>query len=161
MSKISGLKKGDIVKIKFMEMRDIVNLNKKDKKPRRSYQVISEWELGSNILAFTYGGDFIVKEDAPASGKDQNLCVLNHLDGGDFEIAECIIESIQLVDAAQRFISDDHKVAIIVTENDIYINGEKLINTDEDKHLDNFVNLVERYLTNKAINNSLKGGLDA
>lgn len=157
MSKICGLKKGDIVRIKFVEMRDLVGKKTVGKKTGRSYNLISEWDLGANILAFTYGGDFLVKEDSPLPSKDQVLCLLNHLDGGEFEVPEEIIDSIQVVDAALRFISEEHKVAIIVTDTDMFINGEKLSNNDDGKFLDDFHNLIERYLTNKAINNSLKG----
>ena len=160
MSKISGLKKGDIVRIRFKEMRDIVGTKKISKRNNKSYAMISEWDLGANILAFTYGGDFLVKDDSPSLGKAQVITLLNHLDGGEFEVPEEIVESLEVVDAAQRFISEEHKLAIILNDNDIYINGEKLSNDGDDKHLDKFTNLIERYLANKIINSSL-GSRDA
>ena len=158
MSKFSGIKKGDIVRIKFLEMRDLVKVRSRSpaKRTGAHYQMISEWDLGANILAFTYGGDFLVKQDAPQSGKAQELEVVNHLDGGEFEIPEEIIDSIEIVDAAHRFVSEEHKLALIMTDNDLFINGTRLENNDDDKFLDDFVTFIERYVTNRAINNSIK-----
>jgi hypothetical protein len=156
MNKISGVKKGDIVRIKFKDMRDIVNTKETNKRNHKTYTIVSEWELGANILAFTYGGDFLVKEDAPSANKDQSLELVNHLDGGEFDVPERIIDSLEIVDAAHRFVSEEHKVAMIMTETDIFINGVKVENCDDGKFLDDFVKFAERYLTTKAINNSLK-----
>jgi hypothetical protein len=153
MSKICGFKKGDVIRVKFIDMRDIV----KKKSKNKSYNLISEWELGANILAFTYGGDFLVKEDAPPSGKDQVLEVLNHLDGGSFDIPEEIVDSIQLLDVSNKFVSEDHHLSLTQIDDTIYINGERLENTDEDKHLDNFITFIEKYLMQRAIENSIKG----
>lgn len=153
MSKIAGLKKGDIARIKFKEMRDIVSLRSKN----ASYALINEWDLGANILAFTYGGDFLIKEDVTnASNKDQVLELINHLDGGTFDIPDEAIEKLEIVDAAAKFISEEHNLILVMSENDLFINGEKLENNKEDKHLDNFVLFIEKYLMNKVVNASLK-----
>lgn len=153
MSKISGFKKGDVVRIKFIEMRDIVKMKSKNK----SYNLISEWELGANILAFTYGGDFLVKVDAPSSNNDQVLEVLNHLDGGSFDIPDEIVSSIELLDVANKFVSEDHNLSLTQIDDVIYVNGEKLENTGDDKHLDNFISFIEKYLMQRAIDSSIKG----
>ena len=153
MSKISGFKKGDIARIKFIEIRDIVKLKSK----KKSYNLISEWELGANILAFTYGGDFLVKEDSPSSSNDQVLEVLNHLDGGSFDVPEEIVSSIELLDVANKFVSEDHNLSLTQMDDVIYVNGEKLENTQDDKHLDNFISFIEKYLMQRAIDNSIKG----
>jgi hypothetical protein len=156
MSRFAGIKKGDIVRVKFIEMRDLVGV-KGTTKSRKSYQLVGEWELGANILAFTYGGDFLVKKDFPDNaGPKETLELLNHLDGGEFDIAQEIVATIDVVDAAHKFVSEDHKLCMIMTDSELLINGEKIINTDDDKHLDLFVQFVERYLTSKAINDSLK-----
>lgn len=161
MGKFDGIKKGDIVRIKFVEMRDFVGV-KGTNRHGKSYQLISEWELGSNILAFTYGGDFLVKKDFPDNGTSKDtLELLNHLDGGEFDIHEEIVEKIEVVDVAHRFVSEEHKLCMLLSDGELLINGEKLSNTDDDKHLDNFVKFVERYLTSKAINESLKGSPNA
>jgi hypothetical protein len=39
----------------------------------------------------------------------------------------------------------------------IFVNGEKLENTGDDKHLDNFISFIEKYLTQRAIDISIKG----
>ena len=153
MSKISGFKKGDIVRIRFIEIRDIVKLKSK----KKSYNLISEWELGANILAFTYGGDFLVKEDSPSSNNDQVLEVLNHLDGGSFEVPEEIVSSIELLDVTNKFVSEDHNLSLTQMDDVIYINGEKLENTGDGKHLDNYISFIEKYLMQRAIDNSIKG----
>lgn len=154
MSKISGIKKGDIVRIKFIDLKDIVSKKSKNS----SYRLIAEWELGSNILAFTYGGDFLVKEDAPDSSKDQVLDLSNHLDSGTFDVPEEIIASLEIIEASNKFTSEDHNLVITQVENKLFINGEELSNTDEDKHLDNFVSFIERYLIGRAIENSINKG---
>lgn len=154
MSKISGVKKGDIVRIKFIDLKDIV----KKKSKNASYSLISEWELGSNILAFTYGGDFLVKEDAPDSSKDQVLDLVNHLDSGTFDVPEDIIASLEIIEASNKFVSEDHNLVITQIDNKLFLNGEELSNTDEHKHLDNFVSFIERYLMARAIENSINKG---
>ena len=154
MSKISGIKKGDIVRIKFIDLKDIV----KKKNKKASYSLISEWELGSNILAFTYGGDFLVKEDAPDSSKDQVLDLVNHLDSGTFDAPEEIIASLEIIEASNKFVSEDHNLVITHIEGKLFVNGEELSNTDENKHLDNFVSFIERYLMARAIENSINKG---
>lgn len=153
MSKISGFKKGDVVRIKFIEMRDIVKMKSKNK----SYNLISEWELGANILAFTYGGDFLVKVDSPSFNNDQVLEVLNHLDGGSFDVPEEIVSSIELLDVANKFVSEDHNLSLTQIDDIVYVNGEKLENTGDDKHLDNFISFIEKYLMQRAIDSSIKG----
>jgi hypothetical protein len=153
MSKISGLKKGDIARIKFKEMKDIVAMRSKNS----SYALITEWELGANILAFTYGGDFLVKEDVTnASNKEQVLELINHLDGGVFDIPDEVVDKLEIIDAAAKFVSEDHNMILVMSENDLFINGERLENSKEDKHLDNFVTFIEKYLMNRVVNTSLK-----
>lgn len=154
MSKISGVKKGDIVRIKFVDMKTLIG-TKTTTSRGTTVRLIGEWELGSNILAFTYGGDFLVKEDSPDMSKKQVLELVNHLDGDTFDVPEQFIHSLQIVDAAAKFISTDHNIALVMIDNDIFINGDRLENTDDDKHLDNFTNFIERYLVNKAIENSI------
>ena len=153
MGKISGFKKGDVVRIKFIDMRDIVKMKSKNK----SYNLISEWELGANILAFTYGGDFLVKSDSPSFNNDQVLEVLNHLDGGSFDVPEEIISSIELLDVANKFVSEDHNLSLTQIDDAVYVNGEKLENIGDDKHLDNFISFIEKYLMQRAIDSSIKG----
>lgn len=154
MSKLSGIRKGDIVRIKFVDLKALINTKVKSK----SYRLISEWELGANIMAFAYGGDFLVKEDAPDISKDQNLSLINHLDGGEFDVPEEIVASIELIDASNRFVSEDHNLVITQMDSTLFLNGEELKNTDEHKHLDNFVSFIERYLMNRAIENSISKG---
>ena len=151
MSKITGIKKGDIVRVKFVDLKEIVTKKSKN----GSYTLINEWELGSNIMAFVYGGDFLVKQDAPDASKNQVLELVNHLDSGTFDIPEEIISSIEVIEASNKFISEDHNLVITQVENNIFINGEELRNTDSTKHLDNFISFVERYLMNRAIENSI------
>jgi hypothetical protein len=153
MSKIVGLKKGDIARIKFKEMREIVALRSKNK----SYALINEWDIGSNILAFTYGGDFLIKEDVTSSSnKDEILELVNHLDGGAFDAPDEIIDTIEIVDSAGKFLSEDHNLILVMSDSDLFINGEKLENTKEEKSLDNFLVFIEKYLMNRVINASLK-----
>lgn len=153
MSKIAGLRKGDIARIKFKEMREIVALRSKNK----SYSLINEWDLGSNILAFTYGGDFLIKEDVTSSpNKDEILELINHLDGGSFDAPDEIIDTLEIIDAAGKFVSEEHNLILVMSDNDLFINGEKLENTKEEKLLDNFLIFVEKYLMNRAVNASLK-----
>jgi hypothetical protein len=153
MSKISGLKKGEIVRIKFKEMRDIVSMRSKNK----SYALIGEWDLGSNVLAFTYGGDFLIKEDVTqAANKEEVLELINHLDGGTFDIPDEVVDTLEIIDAAAKFVSEEHNLILVMSENDLFINGEKLENNKEEKLLDNFVIFVEKYLMNRVVNASLK-----
>jgi hypothetical protein len=157
MSKIAGLKKGEIVRIKFKEMRDIVSLRSKNK----SYALINEWDLGSNILAFTYGGDFLIKEDVTCSpNKEEVLELINHLDGGAFDIPDEVVDTLEIIDAAAKFVSEEHNLILVMSENDLFINGEKLENNKEDNLLDNFVIFVEKYLMNRVVNASLKDADD-
>lgn len=154
MSKISGVKKGDIVRIKFVDMKTLISV-KHITSRGNTVRLIGEWELGSNILAFTYGGDFLVKEDAPDLSKKQVIELVNHLDGDTFDVPDEFIDTLQIVDAAAKFVSTDHNIALVMIDSDIFINGDKLENTEENKHLDNFTSFIERYLVNKAIENSI------
>jgi len=152
MSKISGLKKGEIARVKFKNIKDIVSMKSKTK----SYALVSEWELGANILAFTYGGDFLIKENVTsAANKEEVLELVNHLDGGSFDVPEEIIDTIEIVEASAKFISEDHNLILVMSESDLFINGEKLNNTGEEKLLDNFLSFMEKYLMNRAVNASL------
>ena len=152
MSKISGLKKGEIVRIRFKNIRDIVATKSKNK----SHAMISGWELGSNVLAFTYGGDFLIKEDVTsASNKEEALELVNHLDGGSFDIPDEIIDTLEIIEASAKFLSEDHNLILVMSESDLFINGEKLENGKEDKLLDNFLIFIEKYLMNRAVNASL------
>jgi len=161
MSKFLGIKRGDIVRIKFVEMRKFIGV-KGTSQRGRSYQLVSEWELGSNILAFTYGGDFLVKKDFPENGSvKDSLELMNHLDSGEFEIYEELVETIEVIDVAHKFVSEDHKLCMVLCDNELIINGEKLSNTDDSKNLDDFVKFIERYLTSRAIDQSLKGNSGA
>jgi hypothetical protein len=119
--------------------------------------LIGEWDLGSNVLAFTYGGDFLIKEDVTqAANKEEVLELINHLDGGTFDIPDEVVDTLEIIDAAAKFVSEEHNLILVMSENDLFINGEKLENNKEEKLLDNFVIFVEKYLMNRVVNASLK-----
>ena len=153
MSKFAGVKKGDVVRLKFLPLNELVKV--KDKSA--SHSIINHWNLGSNVLAYVYGGDFLVREDVKITVSQGNILELsNHLDGEDFDVPEDLVESITIVDVTTKFISEKHNLVIVNSNDAIYINGEALTNTDDDMLLDKFLSFAEQIIINKAVENSLK-----
>lgn len=175
MFKKLGIKKGDIVNIKFKPVIDIVKSEKMTFKSADERYAISD-----NFVAFNIGGDFLVHKVNLNDVDDEHITVINHLDSNfsdQMYVYEEVVDSIQVVDDSEnRFISPEHNLCVIRIDNDLVINGTRLVANEEAKKeehdrlmrrqgkSDPYVNqaekllkLFEDFITDNAVNKSLKG----
>ncbi len=171
-TKFDGIKEGDIVRIKFKSMSDIT----KYKKITGKLQYLSEYDIGGNINALLTGGDYVVVSMSEPSAPTPYMTIDNHHDGGVFSVYEEMIETIETIEVANKFLSETHGVLIIQVEDKLYINGELLQNnsqgifnlkaikslggvpaSDEEEigELDQFTQFMEKWLVAKAFEGSL------
>ena len=161
MSKFNGIKEGDVVRIKFRSMQDIT----KEMKMTTKLQYLSEYDIGTNINALMLGGDFVVICAKEAQAKtDAHIEIDNHHDGGSFHAHEEIIDTIEAIEVANKFVSDEHGIIMIQVADKIYINGELLENQEDEqfldesekKQLDKFTAFMEKYVIAAAFEGSLE-----
>lgn len=155
----NGIEEGSVIKVKFKSLVEIT----KDMKMSNTLNCMGEYEIGGNINLLILGGDFIVVDiDGLKNTQSKFIEIENHLDGGTFSIYEELVESIEIVDVANKFVSVDHGILMIQVDDKLYINGEVLDNGDpnwphtERDHLDKFMKFMETFMISRAF----EGGLD-
>lgn len=115
--------KQDVVRIKFKTIDTIMRESK-----RAFHDTEEYYHLGDNVKAILQGGDFVVKEEVQMDDESGYITVQNHLDHNySLDIHDEMVESIELVQDAERFISNDHGLIVIRVEDEMYINGQPLI----------------------------------
>lgn len=164
MSKIKELnpQKGDVVKIKFKSVNQIVQENIE----KKSFHDIEEYyNIQDNIKAYIAGGDFLVEGTVTTESGFENdpyISVKNHFDTSyDFPIHESAIETISIVEAAEVFISNDLKLIAVRIGNEMFINGHPMIwDESKDKNQPNnnrkLVRMMERFITDLAVQDSFE-----
>lgn len=128
MSKLSELKpdKNEVVKIKFKSFDELLKLGYHFHDSEETYK------LGQNFKAYQAGGFFLVGDGYTKEEDDEYIIVRNHLDNNyNFYIYEEVIESIEIVQDAEKFESFDHKVLVVRVEDELYINGHPVIWNEE------------------------------
>ena len=153
-----GIEKGSIVRIKFKTIQEIIA----NQKMTGASVLLHDYEIGGNILALTLGGDFVVICDEEKDAQQEAFVEIdNHHDGGTFYAYADIIETIEVIDVTNKFVSEDHGIIMIQVEDKIYINGELLHNgspnldpEDRDKEK-RFLSFMEKYVVSKAFEDSL------
>lgn len=170
--------KGEVVRIKFKSINDIILAS------GCSFSDTSDnYELGDNFKALLVGGDFLVvlEIDETSFTRDINenfIKVLNHLDNGHhFAVYDNMIESISMVEDAEKFVSTDHNLIVVRVGNDLYINGVSLLGNEEEERAEHnrimkraidkteyenknrkLLSIFENYITDLAVRDSLRGG---
>lgn len=153
--------KGDVIRIKFKSINKIVEENITSK----SFHEIEEYyHIQNNIKAYIAGGDFLV-DGAICNDEDFEtdpyIEVKNHLDSNySFSIHESVIESIEIADAAETFMSNDLKLVAVRIGDEMFINGhpmiwdEKAQNNDDDEyenHNRKLIRMFESFITDLAV----------
>ncbi len=119
--------KNEIVRVKFKSIDQIVKDYNMD-----LHEAEDLFEIGDNIKAYLNGGDFIVANAIKKEDNHEYIVVKNHYDrNSEFYIYDEVIESIDIVQDAERFYSADHHLLVVRIEDEMYINGQPLI-WDED-----------------------------
>ena len=169
--------KGEVVRIKFKTINDIIHAS-----GCSFSDTTDNYELDDNFKALLVGGDFLVDRviDSCSFTRDieENFIkVLNHLDGGTFNIFDNMIESVSIVQDAEKFVSTDHNLIVVRVGNDLYINGVSLLGDEEDQIAEHnrimkravdkteyenknrkLLSIFENYITDLAVRDSLRGG---
>jgi len=162
--------KGEVVRIKFKTINDIMATSKKDFEDTEDY-----YAFGFNIKAYLQGGDFIVanalNEDSCENGiaKSNYISIQNHLDHNySFNVYDDVIESIEIVDDAERFVSHDHRILVVRAGDEMYINGNPLIwndgsclvsNIDDEEKVNpnrKLLKMFENFIADLAVKESFK-----
>jgi len=155
----NGIEEGSVVRIKFKTIPEIT----KNMKLNGKLNFLSEYDVGSNVNALVLGGDFIVVDiDAAKSTQEPNIEIDNHFDGGTFTVFSELIDTIEVIDIANKFASEDHGIVMVQVEDKIYINGVLLDNGDSGwdpkdvNRLDKFVAFMEKFVLAKAFEDSIE-----
>lgn len=152
---------GDVIKIKFKSVNQIARENL-DTKP--FHELEEYYDIQNNIKAYIAGGDFLVEAalDKDEEFKDDPYIeVKNHFDNNyNFCIHESVIESIEIADSAETFVSNDLKVIAVRIGNEMYINGHPMIwderrndDNDDDKenHSRKLIRMFEGFIADLAV----------
>ena len=164
MSKFNGIKVGDVVRVKFKPIPEIT----KEMKMKGKLDFFSEYEIGSNINALMLGGDFVVIDIEQAQAKtESHIDIDNHHDGGSFSLYHELVDTVTVVEVANKFVREKHGIIIIQVNDKLYINGELLENEDNDflednekEQLDRFSAFMESFLVAKVFEDSLEDADD-
>lgn len=124
---------GDVVRIKFKSINQIVSENIKIK---TFHEIEEYYKIQDNVKAYIASGDFLVGA-ALCNDEDHEddpyIEIKNHIDANyNFSIHESVIESIEIADAAETFMSNDLKLIAVRIGNEMFINGHPMI-WDEEK----------------------------
>jgi len=156
--------KGEVVRIKFKSINDLMdNIN------MPFHEVEEYYDLQNNIKAYIAGGDFLV--DA-AYSKDENsddtyIEIKNHLDKTYcFPVHESAIVSIEIIESAETFVSNDLKIIAVRIGNEMYVNGHPMIwneseqNEYSDKNKENhnrkLLRMFENFIADLAVQDSFQ-----
>ena len=126
-SKIKALypQKDDIVNIKFKNINDII----KDS-TCEFHDTEEKYAIADNVKAYLTGGHFVVKKFKADKEYEDGLIlvVANHLDCNySFRIYENTIESIEIVNDSEKWVSTDHRLMVVRVDSELFINGQPLI----------------------------------
>ena len=159
----NGINEGDVVRIKFKPIHDITA----QQKMAGTLMFLNNWEIGANINALLLGGDYVVVDiDNAKDPQHPHIEIDNHHDGGTFEVYPELIESIDVIEVANKFVSEEHGVIMIQVGDKIYINGNVLTDGDDETPdelkgmLTKFTSFMEKFVLAKAFENSLKEPTD-
>lgn len=161
--------KGDVVKIKFKSINQVMEENLEGK----TFHDIEEYyQIQENIKAYVAGGDFLVDaaiSDDEVHKDDPYIEIKNHMDTNYcVGIHESIIESIEMVDAAEVFVSNDLKIIAVRIDNEMFINGHPMIWDEVEKRKDRYgeegkenhnrklIRMFERFITDLAVQDSFQ-----
>lgn len=165
--------KSDVVRIKFKSINEIIANS------GMSYGDAEDlYEIADNFRAYLSGGDFLVSESyEKEDGDDKGYIVLkNHLDlSHHFRVYDNAIESIEIVQDSEKFLSIDHKLLVVRVDNEMYINGVPMIwneaanekdfnrrKHNADKEYENpnrkLLKIFENYIADLAVRESFKDG---
>lgn len=140
MFKGLGIRKNDIVRIKFKNLNDII-----DSGDMPFHDLDDQLSLSNNMRAYYSGGDFVVDEEFSSENTDpkfgEGIRIKNHFDHNyDFMTYESCVDSIEVINDSRRFVSKEMGLVVIKVEGELFINGEPLIGDIHDKKKD-----FERY----------------
>lgn len=152
---------GDVVRIKFKSINQIMAEGIGEKP---FHEVEEYYGIQSNIKAYIAGGDFLVEAEVTTDDNYKDnpyIQIKNHLDAEyGFAVHENAIESIEIRDAAEVFMSHDLKMIAVRIDHEMYINGEPLIwdevekvEDDEDYKNNNrkLIRMFESFITDLAV----------
>lgn len=167
------IKKGDIVKIKFRKLEEILLDNKNSV---RKSQVIEYYDIDDHMTVFINGtGHFKVERIYPketgnltyfeagyrrlANGECHSdhpsflneFTIYDFATGTNWQLNELLIESISVEnEVAESHFSENHQLSLMLIDNTLYINGEPLTKADS-----KILEMFERVMAETAINNAL------
>lgn len=157
---------GDVIKVKFKPINQIMDENV-DK--MTFHEIEQYFQIQDNIKAYIASGDFLVES---AICKDEEfednpyIEVKNHLDQEYiFTIHESVIDTIEIVDAAETFVSNDLRMIVIRIDHEMYINGAALIwdeqkkEKEDDKyknHNRKLIRMFENFITDLAVRDTFQ-----
>ena len=159
MSILNGIKEGNVVRIKFKSIPDIT----KGMKIQGILDNLDDYDIGSNINAIIIGGDYVTVS-MDLKHKTPYIEIDNHLDGGTMVVYEKMVDTIEVIEVANKFVSEDCGIMMIQVEDKLYINGVRLENDDyehaddlDKTQLDRFTAFMEKFLVAKVFEDSLDG----
>jgi hypothetical protein len=171
---------GDIVKIKFKRLEDVLGDNKKY---CRAGEVIDHYQISDHLISFTQGvGHFKVghangennlelsgrserigKRPQRAGTKSSNQLVDDapileeirvedvNANGQYWTLNEVLIEEISVEnDVADSYFSEDHQLSLVLIDSILYVNGAPLTSADS-----KIFEMFEKVLADAAINRCL------
>lgn len=164
-----GIKKGDIVKIKWKPLAEIIEFYKKEGYSPSNF--LQETELDYQLSALLNDGHYLVdsvntdKDEreipqekrfkrAPNDQKLEEVCISNHNnhDGGEFTFNENFVDEISIEhDAAETYFSDKFNLSIMKIDGGLFINGKML--TKKDGKL---IDILENTISDLAIQKMLE-----
>lgn len=161
-------KKGDVINIKFKSINQIMQ----EKTANMAWHDIVEYyQIESNVKAYVTGGHFLV-DGAITTDEDHKddpyITVKNHLDHNyEFTIHESVIEKIEVVDAAEMFVSNSLKIVVVRIGYEMYINGQPMIWNEEahktfdskyDNHNRKLISMFEDFISDLAVRDTFNIG---
>lgn len=157
---------GEVIRVKFKPINQIMAEGIDGK----SFHEIEEYfQIQDNIKAYISGGDFLVSgalSEEEEFKDNPYIEVTNHLDNNyQFTIHESVIESIEAVDAAEIFCSNDLKILAVRIGHEMYINGHPLIWNEKAKRADDdewknhnrqFIRMFESFIADLAVRDTFQ-----
>lgn len=157
---------GDVVRIKFKPINQIMAEGIGNK----SFHEIEEYfQIQSNIKAYISGGDFLVSAAICSDEEFEHnpyIEVKNHYDNEyGFCVHESVIESIEIIDAAEVFVSHDLKMLAVRIGHEMYINGHPMIwnersqkseDSEYENHNRKLIRMFESFIADLAVRDTFQ-----
>lgn len=168
MSRLRELnpQEGDVVHIKFKPINQIMEEGIGEKP---FHEIEEYYAIQSNVRAYIAGGDFLVAAEVTQDKNFQDdpyIEIKNHLDHTyGFAVHESVIESIEIRDASEIFVSHDLKMIAVRINHEMFINGEPLIwdeykkAEDDDEYENNnrkLIRMFESFITDLAVKDAFE-----